>query len=260
MTKDRILIIEDEQDLITTLEYNLKREGYDTTSSLTGEDGLRHALTEPYPDLVLLDLMLPGIYGVEVCRRIRENVHTSAIPVLILTAKGEEIDKVIGFEVGADDYVVKPFQLRELLLRIRAILRRTKPEKKIEKHQIKFGLLTVDHDAHQTWVQGQEVSLTHTEFKMLCTFMARPGQVKSREKLLNEIWGSDTFVQTRTVDAHVKCLREKLGDAGKYVETIWGVGYRFCAHPKSDETSECESILKNSANSTPSAHSTGPAL
>ncbi|MBF0622015.1 MAG: response regulator transcription factor [Magnetococcales bacterium] len=260
MTKDRILIIEDEEDLNTTLEYNLKREGYDTISSLTGEDGLRLALKEPYPDLVVLDLMLPGIYGIEVCRRLRDDSRTRSIPVLILTAKSEEIDKVIGFEVGADDYVVKPFQIRELLLRIRAILRRTKPDNSPENRTTNFGFLTVDHDAHRVWVQQKEVFLTNTEFKMLCTFLARRGQVKSRDKLLSEIWGVNSFVQTRTVDAHVKCLREKLGEAGKYVETIWGVGYRFCNDPEPDETPESEESLDNSANASTSAHSSGTEL
>ncbi|MBF0621973.1 MAG: response regulator transcription factor [Magnetococcales bacterium] len=229
---NHILIVEDEKDLATTLEYNLKREGYQTQIAMTGEEGLRYAFLDPGPDMVILDLMLPGVSGIEVCRRLRETDKTRNLPVLILTARGEEIDKVVGFEVGADDYVVKPFKVRELMLRIRAILRRAKPEHRTQEKRTVFGILTVDFEGHRVWVDGAEVALTAMEFKMLSTFLAHKGHVQSRENLLHDVWGMNAFVvQTRTVDAHVKRLREKLGDAGAYIETIRGVGYRFRSEP-----------------------------
>ncbi|MBF0186783.1 MAG: response regulator transcription factor [Magnetococcales bacterium] len=230
---DLVLIIEDEEDLVTTLEFNLKREGYRTLSALDGEKGLQLAMQTPPPDLVALDLMLPGISGIEVCRRLRENERTQDIPILMLTARGEEIDKVVGFEAGADDYVVKPFKIRELLLRIRAILRRTKPGQKPDMAILVFGTLKVDLNGHRVWISEQEIFLTAIEFRMLATFLKRKGQVQSRDALLNDVWGVNAFVvQTRTVDAHVKRLREKLGSAGKYIETIRGVGYRFKDAPE----------------------------
>ncbi|OSM05082.1 response regulator [Magnetofaba australis] len=226
-----ILIIEDEQDLASTLEYSLKQEGFKTRVALTGEAGLPIALNEGWPDLVVLDLMLPGVSGIEVCRRLRENEQTRTLPVIMLTARGEEIDKVMGFEAGADDYVVKPFKVRELILRIRAILRRIQPERGEASPLVTFGRLKVDYDGHRVWVDGEETNLTAMEFKLLTTFLSRKGRVQNRDALLNDVWGVNAFVQTRTVDAHVKRLREKLGPAGKYMETIRGVGYRFRDRP-----------------------------
>jgi two-component system phosphate regulon response regulator PhoB len=228
-----ILIVEDEKDLVKTLEYNLKREGYRTRSALTGTEGLEQVSMEPLPDLILLDLMLPDISGLEVCRRLRQQETTRGIPVLMLTAKGDEIDRVVGFEVGADDYVVKPFSVRELMLRIKAVLRRARPGNE-EQEPIVFGLLRLDPEAHRAWVDQQEIHLTALEFRLLKTLLVRRGRVQSRETLLSDVWGIDADVTTRTVDTHVKRLREKLGDAGKYIETLRGVGYRFTQHPDGD--------------------------
>jgi len=228
-----ILIVEDEKDLVKTLEYNLKREGYQTRSALTGTEGLEQGALEPLPDLILLDLMLPDLSGLEVCRRLRQQEATRGIPVLMLTAKGDEIDRVVGFEVGADDYVVKPFSVRELMLRIKAILRRARPDSE-EQEPIVFGSLRVDPEAHRAWVDQQELHLTALEFRLLKTLLIRRGRVQSRETLLSDVWGIDADVTTRTVDTHVKRLREKLRDAGRYIETLRGVGYRFTRHPDGD--------------------------
>jgi two-component system, OmpR family, phosphate regulon response regulator PhoB len=225
-----ILIVEDEEDLISTLEYNLQKEGYQTRAALTGREGLEALERDPLPDLVLLDLMLPDTSGTEVCRRMREAERTREIPVIMLTAKGEEIDRVVGFEVGADDYVAKPFSVRELLLRIRAILRRAQRDE-VEPETIAFGRLRVDREGHRAWIDDTEVSLTALEFRLLNAFLSRKGRVQTRDALLSDVWGIDADVTTRTVDTHVKRLREKLGPAGAYIETLRGVGYRFRDEP-----------------------------
>lgn len=230
-----ILVVDDEKDLVKTLEYNLQREGYQTRSAENGRAAFEEALRDPLPDLILLDLMLPDASGIDICKQLRANEKTRNIPVLMLTAKGEEIDRVVGFEVGADDYVVKPFSVRELMLRIKAILRR-KESKSAETPQLSFGILRVDVPAHQVWVDGQEIRLTALEFKLLVTMLSRKGRVQSRDTLLSDVWGIDADVTTRTVDTHVKRLREKLGDAGGYIETLRGVGYRFLADPAGDKT------------------------
>jgi two-component system phosphate regulon response regulator PhoB len=226
-----ILIVEDERDLAQTLEYNLQREGFETRCALTGQDALKLALLEPRPDLVLLDVMLPDMSGTEVCRRLKAQDQTRHIPVVMATARGEEIDRVVGFEVGADDYVVKPFSVRELLLRVKAILRRAQPSAEGSGETLVFGRLSVDPGAHRATVDDVEVVLTALEFRLLKCFVERKGRVQSRETLLNDVWGISADVTTRTVDTHVKRLREKLGDAGAYVETLRGVGYRFKARP-----------------------------
>ncbi len=225
-----ILIVEDEQDLVTTLEYNLEREGYQTRSAMTGEAALVEASKQPTPDLILLDLMLPDFPGTEVCRRLRSQPETKGIPVVMVTAKGEEIDRVVGFEVGADDYVAKPFSVRELLLRIRAVLRRTQSTAAEPTKDLNFAQLRVDPEAHQVWLDGAEVILTALEFKLLTTLLSRKGRVQSRKQLLDDVWGIQADVSTRTVDTHVKRLRHKLGTAGDYIETLRGVGYRFRPH------------------------------
>ncbi len=234
----RVLVIEDEADLATTLEYNLRSEGFDVQVAMTGRAGLANASAEPPPDVVVLDLMLPDLSGTEVCRRLRENDRTRDVPVIMCTAKGEEIDRVVGFEVGADDYVVKPYSVRELVLRIRAQLRhRSHPARaEGEPSVIKFGRLEIDRDAHRAWVDKAEVSLTALEFRLLHQFLSRRGRVQTRDALLSDVWGIDADVTTRTVDTHVKRLREKLGDAGAYIETLRGVGYRFKSEP--DEVTE----------------------
>ncbi len=228
-----ILIVEDEHDLLTTLEYNLEREGYRTRTAMTGQAALEAALEDPLPDLILLDLMLPDFSGTEVCRRLRADERTREIPVVMATAKGEEIDRVVGFEVGADDYVAKPFSIRELILRVRAILRRSRTPSE-DRDELSFGRLRIDQPGHRTWVDDEEVKLTALEFRLLTTFHARRGRVQTRERLLSDVWGYQADVTTRTVDTHVKRLREKLADAGQYIETVRGVGYRFRAHPDED--------------------------
>lgn len=221
-----ILMIEDERDLIAALEYNLEREGYQTRSALTGRAGLELAEQEPVPDAVLLDLMLPDISGIEVCRQLRASKRTQQVPVLMLTAKGEEIDRVVGFEVGADDYVVKPFSVRELMLRVKALLRRQQREEADDK-EVAFGRLRLDSGGHRAWVDDREAVLTALEFRLLTTLLLRRGRVQTRERLLQDVWGIEADVTTRTVDTHVKRLRQKLGGAGEYIETLRGVGYRF---------------------------------
>ncbi len=223
-----VLIVEDEVDLVNTLEYSLKKEGYRTKSTTTGGAALKALAQEPGFDLVLLDLMLPDMSGIDVCKSIRLSEANKHVAVMMITAKGEEIDRVVGFEVGADDYVVKPFSLRELLLRIKAVLRRYDslgPEAK----NASFGTLRLDVDAHQVWVENKEVFLTALEFRLLHVLFSRRGRVQSRDRLLSDVWGIDADVFTRTVDTHIKRLREKLGPAGSYVETVRGVGYRFVA-------------------------------
>ncbi|HUQ01833.1 MAG TPA: response regulator transcription factor [Kofleriaceae bacterium] len=228
------LIIEDEVDLATTLEYNLTREGYQVRVAHSGQGGLDGAHTEPLPDVIVLDLMLPDLSGTEVCRRLRENERTRDIPIVMCTAKGSEIDRVVGFEVGADDYVVKPYSVRELVLRIRALLRRAQ-KTDAEPETLRFGRLKVDRESHRAWVDDDEIALTALEFRLLYAFLSRKGRVQTRETLLSDVWGIDADVTTRTVDTHVKRLREKLGEAGQYIETLRGVGYRFRDQP--DEAS-----------------------
>jgi two-component system phosphate regulon response regulator PhoB len=230
---ETILIVDDEKELVEILEYNLKREGYATRRAYTGTEALRQAARSPVPDLVLLDLMLPDISGTEVCRQIRAAKATANIPVIMLTAKGEEIDRVVGFEVGADDYVVKPFSVRELALRMKAILRRGK-QPVSEPDKAVFGILEIDKTGHRVFVGGAEIVLTAMEFKLLTTFMERKGRVQTRDILLTDVWDIHADVTTRTVDTHIKRLREKLGRAGSYIETIRGVGYRF----RSDHTED----------------------
>jgi two-component system phosphate regulon response regulator PhoB len=225
----RILVVEDEADIQEVLEYNLKRDGHDVTLTATAKEGLRVA-RERRPDLVLLDLMLPDGSGTELCKTLRQEPATRGVRVVMLTAKGEEIDRVIGFELGADDYIVKPFSVRELLLRVQAVLRRVSTsESGGETSQ--FGTLRVDRGAHRVWVDGQEIELTALEFKLLLTLHDRRNRVQTRDALLSDVWKIDADVTTRTVDTHVKRLREKLGQAGVYVQTVRGVGYRFAERP-----------------------------
>jgi two-component system phosphate regulon response regulator PhoB len=222
----RILLVEDEEDLVQTLEYRLAKEGFQVESSLTGRGGIEACKRETLPDLILLDLMLPDMTGNEVCRQIRMDPRTRAIPVIMVTARTEEIDRVVGFEVGADDYISKPFSMRELMLRIRAVHRRSK-RAKATATEVGRGRLRVDEKAHRAWVDGHEVDLTVIEFKLLVHFLAHPGEVQTRERLLADVWGYREGIASRTVDTHVKRLRSKLGDTGRQIETLRGVGYRF---------------------------------
>jgi two-component system phosphate regulon response regulator PhoB len=179
---------------------------------------------------VLLDLMLPDVSGTEICRAIKDDPSTRTTPVVMLTARAEEIDRVVGFEIGADDYVTKPFSVRELVLRIRAVLRRSETRTG-EANLVEFGTLRIDRDAHRIWVDLEEIELTALEFKLLVTLYDRRNRVQSRSALLDHVWGIDTKISTRTVDAHVKRLREKIGSARDYIETVRGVGYRFAETP-----------------------------
>jgi len=231
-----ILVIEDETDLQQVLEYNLRQAGYEVLSALRGQDGLRLA-AERLPSLVLLDLMLPDIPGTQVCRTLKSDPRTADIPIVMLTARGEEVDRILGFELGADDYVVKPFSVRELLLRLAAIQRRGRPAQAGEEPakgkdgSIKFGCLRIDRDAHRVFISGEEVRLTTLEFKLLVKLYGARNRVQTRAMLLDEVWDIDAQITTRTVDTHIKRLREKLGAAGGYIETVRGVGYRFADHP-----------------------------
>ncbi|MCP4501102.1 MAG: response regulator transcription factor [Deltaproteobacteria bacterium] len=224
----RILVIDDETDLLDSLEYALSKEGFDVVTAADGSSGLATARAQPLPDLLVLDLMLPDMSGLEVCRKLRSHDDTVRLPILMLTARGEEIDRVLGFEMGADDYVVKPFSTRELILRIKALLRRgTETEKANDFGAEQFGVLKVEREAHQVYVNDDEVVLTALEFKLLDHLMRAKGRVQSREVLLRDVWDIAAQITTRTVDTHVKRLREKLGAAGEYIETVRGAGYRF---------------------------------
>jgi two-component system phosphate regulon response regulator PhoB len=224
---NRVLIVEDERDLSRVVAYNFQKEGFDVVVAFTGEQALRATKEERF-DVVLLDLMLPDISGIEVCKKLKQSPQSSQIPIIMVTAKGEEVDRVVGFELGADDYVVKPFSVRELVLRVRSILRRAEASAHAPE-RFETGALRVDRAAHRVWVDGQEVSLTALELRLLVMLYDRRGRVQSRELLLDEVWGADTDVTTRNVDTHVKRVREKLGPAGEYIETVRGVGYRFRA-------------------------------
>ena len=222
-----ILIVEDERDLVATLEYALEKEGFRTRSAYTGRQGLEIAAGEPGPDLVLLDLMLPDMSGTQVCQQLRTGERTRGLPIIMMTAKSEEVDRVVGFEVGADDYVIKPFSLRELMLRIRAVLRRKAPTDAASVVPSSYGRLRVDMEGHRVWVDEQEVVLTALEFRLLTTLIARRGRVQTRDALLGDVWGVQPGLTTRTVDTHVRRLRKKLGEVADYVQTLRGVGYRF---------------------------------
>lgn len=230
----KVLVIEDERDLQQVLTYNLRQAGHAALSAERGVEGLRLARAE-HPDLVLLDLMLPDVPGTDVCRSLKEDPATRSIPVVMLTARGEEVDRVVGFELGVDDYIVKPFSVRELMLRIQAILRRAKSEKPSADGTIEFGCLKVDREAHRVWVEDHEIELTALEFRLLVTLYDRKNRVQTRAALLDDVWGIQADITTRTVDTHVKRLREKLEAARDYVETVRGVGYRFRGSP--DEAS-----------------------
>jgi two-component system phosphate regulon response regulator PhoB len=225
----RILVIEDEEDLQQVLDYNLRQQGHEVLAAVRGGEGLRLA-RQHRPDLIILDLMLPDIPGTEVCKALKRETTAKGIPILMLTAKGEEIDRVVGFELGADDYVIKPFSVRELMLRIQAVLRRRQQDPG-ERDILELGALRVDRAAHRVWVNKREIELTALEFKLLVTLGERRDRVQSRTVLLEDVWGMEADVTTRTVDTHVKRLREKLEEAGRYIETVRGVGYRFAGSP-----------------------------
>jgi two-component system phosphate regulon response regulator PhoB len=237
----RILVVEDEEDIRQILAYNLGQSGHEVLTADRGAAGLDLARKER-PELVLLDLMLPDISGLEVCRQLKSDPALREVPVMMLTARSEEIDRVVGFELGADDYVVKPFSVRELILRVQAVLRRshgTAPGGNADSEaELVFGRLRVDRSAHRTWVDDEEITLTPLEMKLLWTLYQRRGRVQTRGVLLDDVWEASPENNTRTVDTHIKRLREKLGLAGAYVETVRGIGYRFASSAdKSEDTS-----------------------
>ena len=230
--KNKILIIEDEPDIRTTLEYNLRKDDFDVIGvGSLGE--ARAAMNSSYFSMILLDLMLPDGSGLDLCREIKGNKELSSTPIIILTAKDDEVDKVVGFELGADDYVTKPFSVRELILRIKAVLKRgVAPKAELVEVERQFGDLTIDVDSHEVFVNSVQVTLTALEFRLLRQLVDRRGRVQSRDQLLSDVWGYSSDVTTRTVDTHIKRLREKLGTMGKYIQTIRGVGYKFSRKPE----------------------------
>ena len=223
----KILVVDDEPDAVELVEFNLKKAGFEVLMAADGAEALKKARAA-LPDLIVLDVMLPEVDGLEVCKLLRRDAATAGIPVIMLTAKAAEIDRVLGLELGADDYVTKPFSPRELVLRIKGLLRRRdQPEAKAERMQ--FGELVVNVPAHNVTVNGKRVELTATEFKLLTLLAQRRGRVQSREQLLKDVWEYDNVIDTRTVDTHMRRLREKLGKAARHLDTVRGVGYRFVA-------------------------------
>jgi two-component system phosphate regulon response regulator PhoB len=223
--KPRILIVDDEPDALELISFNLRSAGFDISTAEDGDQALKMARSLQ-PDLIVLDVMLPEVDGLEVCKIIRRDPAISGIPIIMLTAKAAEVDRVLGLELGADDYVTKPFSPRELVLRVKNMLKRgLLPDEKID--QIKAGNLMIDIPQHLVVVDDKPVNLTATEFKLLTLLAQRKGRVQSRDQLLQDVWEYDTVIDTRTVDTHMRRLREKLGDAAKYLDTVRGVGYRF---------------------------------
>lgn len=225
-TMATILIIEDERDLAELVAFHLRQEGYTCQICGDGSSGLAAALSAP-PDLVVLDVMLPQLLGTEVCRELRREARTRQVPVLMLTARGEESDRVVGFEIGADDYLTKPFSVRELVLRIKALLRRSAPAATDTPQGLQIGELNIDTDRHEVTVAGAAVTLTSTEYRLLLTLAERRGRLQSRDTLLQDVWGYHYVGDTRTVDTHITRLRNKLGAAGDLIQTVRGFGYKL---------------------------------
>ena len=223
----KVLIIEDEKDLAELLAFNIEKEGYATICVHDGKMGLERACSE-LPDLILLDLMLPGLLGTEVCKALRKDQRTAHIPIIMITAKGDEIDRVVGFEVGADDYIVKPFSMREMALRVKAVMRRYEHEPDQQQAEIlAIGDIVIDKQRHIVMSSGSEIELTSTEFKLLLFLAEKKGCVQSREQLLQKVWGYNNTADTRTVDTHVTRLRGKLGMPGDIIKTVRGFGYKI---------------------------------
>jgi two-component system phosphate regulon response regulator PhoB len=226
MAKEKILVIEDDEDIRELICYNLKREGYQTVAAAAGEEGLKAARSH-LPDIIILDLMLPGIDGLEVCKILKNESKTKNIPIVMLTAKGDETDIVTGLEVGADDYIVKPFSPKVLIARIRALLRRKSDEPIDETAIIKVHDLVIHPGRHEVLIKGKPVELTLTEFLILQYLARHPGWAYSRYDIVNAVRGENAVVTDRSVDVQIAGLRKKLGPAGVYIETVRGVGYRF---------------------------------
>jgi two-component system phosphate regulon response regulator PhoB len=221
----KILVAEDEQDVLNLVAANLSSAGYGVLKAEDGESALQQA-RQALPALIVLDLMLPGMSGLEVCKALKSDAATKGIPVIMLTAKAEEVDRIVGLELGADDYVTKPFSPRELILRIASILRRSAalPD---ANDILQFGEIRVDRARHEVLIKGKPIDFTATEFKLLTVLMERRGRVQSRDTLLNDVWGYESLIDTRTVDTHIRRLREKLGKTADCIETIRGFGYRM---------------------------------
>jgi DNA-binding response OmpR family regulator len=224
-TKTKILVVDDEPDTVELITFNLRNAGYDVISASDGAEALRKARAQN-PSLIILDLMLPEVDGLEVNKLLRGDSATAHIPVMMLTAKAGEVDRILGLELGAKDYVTKPFSPRELILRVRNILRQGEPGS-TEQKAYRFGELTIDLERHMVTVGGKAIELTATEFRLLALLAQRRGRVQSREQLLQDVWHYDSIIDTRTVDTHMRRLREKLGKAARFLDTVRGVGYRF---------------------------------
>ena len=227
----KILVIEDEPDIRKTLEYNLERENFIVTAASSLSDAKEHLAKDSF-SLLILDLMLPDGSGLDLCRELKSDLTNESPLILILTAKDDEVDRVVGFELGADDYVTKPFSVRELILRVKAILKRGINKPNTVEVERKFGDLTIDIESHEVFVNNENIILTALEFRLLNQLVDRRGRVQTRDQLLSDVWGYSSEVTTRTVDTHIKRLREKLGVMGKYVQTIRGVGYKFSRTPE----------------------------
>lgn len=224
----KILIIEDDDHIIELLKFNVENNGYDVSVAMDGNEGLNKAINE-LPDLILLDLMLPGIDGIDICKRLKNKDRTKDIPIIMLTAKGHETDKILGLEIGADDYMTKPFSVRELMTRIKVVFRRYSQEvKKEPTSQITIGNLTIDHEKHEVTIDDELIKLTLKEYQLLEYLAENRGKVLSRNALLDRVWGYDYFGETRTVDVHIRHLRKKIyDDNAELIETIRGVGYKI---------------------------------
>jgi two-component system alkaline phosphatase synthesis response regulator PhoP len=225
----KILVVDDEKDIVNLVSYNLEKEGFKVLKAYDGETALQMVQTRN-PDLVILDLMLPGVQGLEVCKAIRKNPRSASLPIIMLTAKGDEVDRVLGLEMGADDYVAKPFSVRELSARVRAILRRIESRKEPEKETFSFGNLHIDYESYDVSIDGKKINLSPTELKLLFFFSRHPGRVYTRDQILDHVWGDTAFVTPRTVDVHVRRLRaqiEKDLENPRYILTVRGVGYKF---------------------------------
>ncbi|GDY19106.1 DNA-binding response regulator [Verrucomicrobiota bacterium] len=225
IVKQKILIVDDEPDVVELVAFNLKAAGFVVISAEDGRAALQRA-KDSRPDLIVLDVMLPELDGLEVCKLLRRDSATAAVPIIMLTAKAEEVDRVLGLELGADDYLTKPFSPRELVLRVKGLLRRgAATEPRLDS--IHIGELHIDQPKHQVTISGKPVELTATEFKLLTTLAERRGRVQSRETLLRDVWGYESLIDTRTVDTHMRRLRDKIGKAARFLDTVRGVGYRF---------------------------------
>ena len=225
MARERILLIEDEPDIAEVLQYNLEKEGFEVEVARRGDTGLEAVRREP-PDLLVLDLMLPGIDGLEITRLLKRDGATSRLPIVMLTAKSEEVDRIVGLELGADDYIPKPFSPREVVLRVKAVLRRRQPEEETNE-LLEVGGIELDISGHQLRVRGKEIPLTATEFRLLRLLIERGGRVQTRGQLLSDVWGYAEDIDSRTVDTHIRRLRRKLGPEADRIETVIGVGYRL---------------------------------